>query len=153
MAGTNTNSDIVLRRARTGLYAKGSSALRLRARKVAKLVERLRAVAPWIEGSGLPCARSWAECEIFGAAVFRKLAVNGVLNARGEAKRLLNDFQKLKKVQLAYENALGLTPASRMALKASGTGAALDLVAAMAAESTEDGVEVGDPATKTHPHT
>ena len=62
----------------------GASALRLRARKVAKLVERLRTVAPWIEGSDLPCARSWAELEILGAACFRELVEKGVLNSEGQ---------------------------------------------------------------------
>lgn len=44
-------------------------------------------------------------------------------------------------MQLRYEEAFGLTPAARMALKASGTHAALDLAAVMAAEP-EEGDEV-----------
>jgi len=50
------------------------------ARKVQKLVERLRNAAPWIEGTDLPTARSWAELEIIGASVFCELAEHGALN-------------------------------------------------------------------------
>jgi hypothetical protein len=101
----------------------------------------VRVLCPWIEGSDLPCVRSWAELEILGVTVFRELVENGVLTCDGEARRLLNDYQKLKKTQLAYETALGLTPASRIAIKASSGSAAVDLVAMMAQSDTAEARE------------
>jgi len=63
----------------------------------------------------------------------------GLLNAEGEPRRLLTDFRQLRQVQLSYERELGMTPAARMAIKASGTRAALDLVAMMAKPAGELG--------------
>lgn len=146
MAATDPNANIVERRARTGLYARGESALKLRSRKVRKLVDKARVVCPWIEGSDLPCVHSWAELEILGVTVFRELVQHGVLTPEREARRLLNDYQKLKKTQLAYETALGMTPASRAAIKASSTSAALDLVGMMAQhDGTAEPQEAGEP--------
>jgi hypothetical protein len=150
MDDTNINSNTPQRRGRTGLYARGESALKLRSRKVRKLVDKARVVCPWIEGSDLPCVRSWAELEILGVSVFRELVQNGVLTPDREARRLLNDYQKLKKTQLAYETALGMTPASRIALTAGSADAALDLVAQMA-QQAEEVEQAGEPeADKSH---
>jgi hypothetical protein len=131
------------RHARTGLYVKTANGLRDRHRKVRRLVERVRAAMPWLEPSDLPACRAWAELEFLGAHAFNELVAAGLLNARGEPRRLLTDYRQLRQVQLSYERDLGMTPAAQMAMKANGTRAALDLVAAMAKpEETE--VSVGD---------
>jgi hypothetical protein len=109
----------------------------------------MRAEMPWLETSDLPACRAWAELEILGANAFSELVSAGLLNAEREPRRLLTDYRQLRQVQLSYERELGMTPAARMAIKASGTRAALDLVAAMAKpEETE--VDVGDEVDNEH---
>ena len=83
-------------------------------------------------GSDLPACRGWAELEILGATAFTELFQNGLLNTKGEPRRLLAEFRQLRQAQLMYERELGMTPAARMAIKASGTRAALDLAGALA---------------------
>ena len=127
----NAASLVVNRTSRTGLYAKSPNALAIRSRKIRRLVERLRRTMPWLEPSDLPACRAWAELEILSAGVFAALTAEGLTNAQGEPRRLLSEFRQLRQAQLAYERELGMTPAARMALKANGTRAALDLAAAL----------------------
>lgn len=127
---------------RTGLYARSSSALAIRARKVRRLVERLRVTMPWLEPSDLPACRAWAELEVLSASAFAALTTDGLTNAEGEPRRLLSEFRQLRQAQLAYERELGMTPAARTNIRASSTHAALDLAQALAngaggQESTE----------------
>lgn len=75
----------------------------------------------------------------------------GILDAKGQARDLLNVFRLLRQSQLAYARELGMTPAARVAIKANGTRAALDLAAAMAnAEGAEhvepEGIEDSESA-------
>lgn len=125
------------RHAGAGFYVKSASGLRVRHRKVRRLVEKMQTEMPWLESSDLPACRAWAELEILGASAFCELVDGGLLNAEGEPRRLLTDFRQLRQVQLSYERELGMTPAARMAIKASGTRAALDLVAMMAKPAGE----------------
>lgn len=129
--------------AATGLYLKSADGLRIRHRKVRRLVQKMRILMPWLEPSDIPCARAWAELEILGANVFAELIANGVSNHEGEPRRLLTELRQLRQTQLAYERELGMTPAARVAIKASGTRAALDLVAMMSSDEKEgtDGKE------------
>lgn len=127
--------------ATTGLYLKSADGLRIRHRKVRRLVQKMGALMPWLEPSDIPCARAWAELEILGANVFAELIRNGVSNYEGEPRRLLTELRQLRQTQLAYERELGLTPAARVAIKASGTKAALDLVAMMAKPGGEEGTD------------
>jgi len=129
-----------IKQARTSLYARSTSALQIRARKVGRYVRRLRTVMPWLEASDIPAAKAWAELEILGARLFAELTKtpDGFMNAKGEPRRLLSEFRQLRQAQLSFERELGMTPLARMQLKASGTRAALDLAAAMAkAEDAE----------------
>ena len=112
--------------------------MRIRHRKVRRLVEKMRTAMPWLETSDLPACRAWAELEILGANAFSELLTMGLLNAKGEPRRLLTDYRQLRQVQLSYERELGMTPAARMTIKASGTKAALDLAAAMANSEDND---------------
>jgi hypothetical protein len=123
--------------AATGVYVKSANGLRLRHRKVRRLVEKMKAVMAWLEPSDVPAARAWAELEILGAIIFAELITNGIGNADGEPRRLLTEFRQLRQVQLAYERELGMTPAARMAIKANGTKAALDIAAALARNDGE----------------
>jgi hypothetical protein len=128
----------------TGLYVKAPSAMRVRHRKVRRLVEKMRAAMPWLENGDLPACRAWAELEILGANAFSELVTRGLLNAEGEPRRLLTDYRQLRQVQLSYERELGMTPAARLAIKASGTKAAFDLVAAMANADENDAAVVSE---------
>jgi hypothetical protein len=112
------------RHAATGLYVRAASGIRVRHRRVRRLVEKMRAGMPWLEPSDLPACRAWAELEILGAHAFSELVGAGLLNGEGEPRRLLTDYRQLRQVQLSYERELGMTPAARLAMKASGTKAA-----------------------------
>ena len=133
----------------TGLYVKSGDGLRLRHRRVRRLVQKMLTVMPWIEPSDIPSARAWAELEILGANVFAELIANGVTNREGEQRRLLTELRQLRQVQLAYARELGMTPAARMAIKANGTRAAVDLAAAMASVAV-DSIELEESTDRTH---
>jgi hypothetical protein len=125
-------------RASTGLYVRAQPGLKLRDKEVERLARKMRAVMPWLEPSDMPAARAWAELEYLAGQVYAALRGFGVLNREGEARRLLDDYRKLRQTQVVLARELGMTPAARMAIKANGTKAALDLAAAMAtAEDTE----------------
>jgi hypothetical protein len=92
---------------------------------------------PWIDDSDAPACRAWAQLEILSDQAYAVLRTVGILNREGEPRRLLTDIRQLRQAQLAYARELGMTPAARMAIKANGTNAALDLAAAMAAGDAE----------------
>jgi hypothetical protein len=126
-----------------GLYVKAAPGLKLRDRRVLRLAGKVRAVMPWLEPSDFPTVRAWAELEILAGQVYAALRGFGVLNREGETRRLLDDYRKLRQTQVVVARELGMTPAARMAIKASGTKVALDLAAAMAAEEIEPQDEEG----------
>ena len=126
------------RHASSGLYIKAENGMKLRHRRIRRLVEKMRVTMIWLEPSDLPAARAWAELEILGANVFAELAANGVTNPQGEPRRLLTELRQLRQAQLAYARELGMTPAARMAIKANGTRAAVDLAAAMASVGEQE---------------
>jgi len=74
------------------------------------------------------------------------LRAGSVVNAAGEGKRLLDDYRKLRLAQAVYSRELGMTPAARMALRVSGTGAAFDLPSAMSEAEEADTVSPEDPS-------
>jgi phage terminase small subunit len=120
-----------------GLYAKSPTALAIRSRKVARLVRRLRVVAPWIEPADLPTSRAYCELEIMAASVFAELMRAGVTNPEGEPRRLLDAHRQIRQAQLAYARELGLTPAARRAVVGSGKRA-LDLAAEFVRETDDE---------------
>jgi phage terminase small subunit len=119
----------------TGLYVKARNGVRLRDRKVQRLVRKLETIMPWLEPSDLPTARAWCELEVLSAYVYAELRDHGVINAEGDARRLLDDYRKLRATQIVLSRELGMTPASRTAIRAGNRETPLDLVAQMA--STE----------------
>jgi phage terminase small subunit len=129
-----------------GLYARSPGALEIRGRKVARLMRRLRVVAPWIEPSDESTARAYCELEIMGAQIFAALSKMGDAVVRTskdgkdlEVRKLVDAHRTMKLAQLAYARELGLTPASRLMIKANGTLAAFDLPAEMIANVNEVG--------------
>lgn len=97
---------------------------------------------PWLEDIDNPAARAWAQFEVLADQVYAALKRGDIVNDRGEGKRLLDDYTKLRRAQIVYARELGMTPSARAVIKATGTRAAFDLVGAMAsaepAETTED---------------
>jgi hypothetical protein len=85
--------------------------------------------------------------EMLADRAYAELRERGVLNTEGEPRRLFGDYVKLRRAQLPYSMALGLTPAGRIAIKAGATDAALDLVSLMsgAAEPAADAAEPDEP--------
>jgi hypothetical protein len=123
--------------ASTGLYVRAAAGFRLRDKKVERLARKVRAALPWLEPSDFPAVRAWAEFEYLCGQVYAVLRASSVVNSAGEAKRLLDDYRKLRLAQAVLSRELGMTPASRMALKTSGTRAAFDLPSAMSAAAEE----------------
>lgn len=121
------------RAVKAGLYVKSPNGLRLRYRRVRRLVRKMVVVMPWLDAADDPTCRAWAELEILGAYAFADLMERGLTNKKGDPRRLLTEFRQLRQAQLAYAEKLGMTPASRMALRVGDSrGRALDLASAMA---------------------
>lgn len=126
-------------KARTGLYARSDSALRIRAERVRRIVANMRRAMPWLTPADTPAMKGWAELEVLSATVFAWLLRLNVLTDKGEPRRLLSEHRQLKLAQLQYETALGMTPLSRATLKLNTTRAAFDLPAEMIANVNEVG--------------
>jgi hypothetical protein len=124
---------------RHGAYARSPRALKARSRKVGWLVRKMRTVCPWFEESDLPACRAWAEMEVVASRVFAAIVEGDILNAKGEPKRLLDIHRAIRLAQLSYERELGLTPAARKALRASGKPA-FDIIGEIA-RARDDGEE------------
>jgi phage terminase small subunit len=132
-----------------GLYARSPSALAIRGRKVARLMRRLRDVAPWLEPSDESTARAYCELEILSAAIFARLSQTGPTRVTTDGKdlevrRLVDAHRQMKQAQLAYARELGLTPLARAALKVAGSKAAFDLPSAMSAADEAETVSPED---------
>jgi phage terminase small subunit len=127
-----------------GLYARSPSALEIRGRKVARLMRRLRVVAPWLEPSDESTARAYCELEILSAAIFARLSETGPtkLTTDGrdlEVRALVDAHRHMKATQLAYARELGLTPLARAQLKVNGSRGVFDLPSAMIEQVEEIG--------------
>jgi hypothetical protein len=125
----------------TGLYLKAEKGLRHRDKRVERLARKMRQVMPWIEDADRPACRAWAELEILAQTVYLALRERGVINEQGDARRLLDDYRKLRVAQIALSRELALTPASRIAIKAGKSESAVDLVALMSVPDAAETVE------------
>jgi hypothetical protein len=110
-----------------GLRVRSADGLQLRDRKVQRLVRAMRVAMPWLEESDIPACRAWAQFEILSDRAYAILRSVGLTNRQGEPLRLLKDWRQLRQAQLQYANALGMTPAARLAIQVSGEGKAFDL--------------------------
>ena len=50
----------------------------------------------WLEPSDRPACHAWAELEVLATRVSAELRDQGLLNAQGEARRLLHDYPQLR---------------------------------------------------------
>ena len=116
----------------SGLYVKSRAGLKLRDGMVSTLALKVRRAMPWLQDSDHPAVRAWAQLEILADSVFAILRDKGVTSNGVEPRRLLDDFRKLRGIQLAYAQALGMTPAARLAIKASRDDGAFDLASHVA---------------------
>jgi hypothetical protein len=123
--------------AMTGLYVKSPKGLKLRDRSVQRIVAKMRELCPWIEMQDLPLLRRWAEIELHASRIHAFLKLIGEVNNQGDPRRLINELRMLAQTQASIGAQLGLSPASRMAIKATGTRAAFDLPGSMARAATE----------------
>jgi hypothetical protein len=126
-SGTTTPARGRPKHASTGVYIKSAPGLKLRDRRVTRLAVKVRAILPWLQPADSPVVRAWCEIEYLCNQVYAALRAYGVTNPRGEARRLLDDYRRLRAIQLQYSRELGMGPASRQALKASGDAMAFDL--------------------------
>jgi hypothetical protein len=101
----------------TGLYVKASAGLILRDKKTERLTRRMRSVIPWLDQTDAPACRAWAEYEILCGQVYAAIRAGGVVSGSGLLRRLVDDYRKLRNAQFLWATAIGLTPASRLALK------------------------------------
>jgi hypothetical protein len=132
--------------AMTGYYVKSPNGLKLRDRSVQRIVAKMRELCPWIETPDLPLLRRWAELELHASRIHAFLKIIGEVNSAGDPRRLVNELRMLAQAQASLGAQLGLSPASRMAIKADGTRAAFDLPGSMARAATEttDGESDGE---------
>ena len=68
---------------------------------------------------------------------YAELRDRGLGNGHSEARRLLDDYRKLRQTQIALSRELGMTPLARMALKVGRTSGD-DLAAALAKPNSID---------------
>ena len=89
----------------------------LRARRVRRLVTAMYAAMRWLDPViDRAAARAWADLEHKVADVSTDLERRGMVNGKGEPRRLVSEYRQLLALQLAYSKELGLTPAARAAL-------------------------------------
>ncbi len=115
-----------------GLYVRSVSGLKVRDRKVERLILRMRDKMPWIEDSDLPAARSWGELEFLCGLMYVEIRAHGILTPKGNVREVVDAYRRLRATQAVLSRELGMTPASRAVLKASGVKAPFDLAKACA---------------------
>lgn len=100
-----------------GLYARSPRALELRDRRVQRMARRLRLLCPWLEPSDAPQLRAFCQLEVLATRVYAVLTAEGVLTGQGDGKKLVAEYRQLRATQSGIASTLGLTPASRRAIK------------------------------------
>lgn len=123
---------------RTGVYGRSRSILEARSRAVYQMTRRLIADMPWLERSDRNALRAWCEMEFLCASIWLRLdRGNAMFDAQGNVKRLAHDYRIFRQTQTALTKELGMTPVSRMALRASGSSPN-DLVADFARAANDE---------------
>jgi phage terminase small subunit len=122
-------------------YLRERNGIQRRDQKVRRLAQKVKAALPWLEDADAPAVRAFCEFELLASAAFAELRDEGMLTSDGNPKALLDTFRKLRLAQLQFERELGMTPAARMAIKANGTRAALDLAAQLATQPSDESDE------------
>jgi hypothetical protein len=103
--------------------------MRLRSRRVKPMVKKILDKCPWIEQSDISTVRGFVDLELLGAAPMADFLEHGALKD-GLPRPVIDKIIAIRHAQLTYASALGLTPAARQSIRASGTSAAVDLALA-----------------------
>jgi hypothetical protein len=72
--------------------------MHIRARKVGRLVRRMRTQMPWLQEQDLSACRGWAEADVIGASLFAAIMKGGVIHiANGDVagRRVVNDWRQI----------------------------------------------------------
>jgi phage terminase small subunit len=96
-------------------YSRSARAVKLRSRRVRPMVKRIRDACPWIENSDLPTLRGYCDLELIGAALMADILENGVLQ-EGVPRPIIDAVMRVRRTQLGYASALGLSPAARQSI-------------------------------------
>ncbi len=128
----------------SGIYARSPQRMKLRDGRVRFVMRKLREFCDFLKPEDAYIARRFAELEVLCSRAYAALKASELTNDKGESRRLLTDYRRLVQTQLALGNALGLTPAARMQIKASCTTAALDLVGQFAADEARERKAIGE---------
>jgi hypothetical protein len=124
-----------------GAYGRSPNALRVSRRAIQRLMRQVFAALPHLTPADRPAVRGWCELEVISSRLFAAIESDGAVRvANGDvyARRVVDDFRKVKPAQLSYAIQLGLTPVARAAVRASSKGESdFDLVAAMASAAPE----------------
>src|SRR5580693_4834083 len=124
-----------------GLRVRSERGLQLRDGRVRRMLRKLREVCPWVEDSDGIIARRFCELEVILGQVYAAIREKGAFKADGEVRGLVDTHRKLTQTQTMLASQLGLTPAARIQLKASGTNKAIDIALACSqgASESDDG--------------
>jgi hypothetical protein len=133
------------------LYIRAVQGVKQRDKRTSHLANRVMALCPWLGDSDRPALRVWCQFEWVAEQVFLELKQHGLFtkNEAGvsEARRLVDDFRKLRMAQLSYSAQLGLTVAARAAIKA-GSGKELDLPTMFTTETASETPSAASEAPK-----
>jgi hypothetical protein len=84
---------------------------------VRRIARKARVALPWLEDADAPAVKAWAQLELLAQRAYDSLREGGLLNEKGEARSLLDVFQRLRKTALAFEKELGMTVKSRAEIR------------------------------------
>lgn len=113
-----------------GGHVKAAAGLRQRDGRVRRALAHLRKLAPWLQPSDLPVARSFCEIEIMAKDMSADIRANGRVytDEQGNirSRGILAEYRNMKRVSLAFARDLGLTPVARKQFKFDREGDHLD---------------------------
>jgi phage terminase small subunit len=106
-----------------GGHVKAAAGLRQRDGRVRRALAHLRKLAPWLQPSDLPVARSFCEIEIMAKDMFADIRANGRVytdeQGNVRSRGIVAEYRNMKRVSLAFARDLGLTPVARKQFKLS----------------------------------
>jgi hypothetical protein len=114
-----------------GIFVRSERGVQLRDEKVKRLLHRLRTACPWLEVSDVPIARRFCELEVIVSLLYARIHQQGVFNADGEVRGLVDVHRRMTQTQSLLATQLGMTPQSRIAMQANSRNLDVDIEAAL----------------------
>ena len=100
-----------------GGHVKAAAGLRQRDGRVRRALAHLRKLAPRLQPSDLPVARSYCEIEVMAKDIFADIRAKGAVFTDEEgnirSRSIVSEYRNMKRVSLAFARDLGLTPVAR----------------------------------------